>query len=104
MVRHVVLWKLKDEVASDARRLEQTIAQIRKNSETLASSMPLVRGFSFYQSITHGTDIYELGTAMDFDSREDIAEFRASPQHQEPDAMAFCHAVRERKAVIDFEF
>lgn len=102
MIRHVVLWKLKPE-AAHAEVLAENIAQIRKNCQRMVEEMPLIRRFSFYVGVKQGNDLYEVATAMDFDSLEALAEFQASPAHHDPDSRAFCELVRERKAVIDFE-
>ena len=102
MIRHVVLWKLKSEAASP-EVLAQNIAQIRRNCQHMVEQLPLIRNFAFYQGVKQGKDLYEVATAMDFDSLEALAEFQASPAHHDPDSRAFCELVRERKAVIDFE-
>lgn len=102
MIRHIVLWKLKPEEAT-GDVLARNIDQIRKNSQRMVDEMPLIRGFSFFVGVKQGKDLYELATAMDFDSLEDLTAFQASPAHHDPDSRAFCDRVRERKAVIDFE-
>lgn len=102
MIRHVVLWKLKPEAASP-EVLAQNIAQIRRNCQRMVEQLPLIRNFAFYQGVKQGKDLFEVATAMDFDSLEALAEFQASPAHHDPDSRAFCELVRERKAVIDFE-
>lgn len=102
MIRHIVLWKLKPEEATP-EVLAQNIDQIRRNSQRMVERMPLIRSFSFYVGVKQGKDLYEIATAMDFDSLEDLAAFQASPAHHDPDSRAFCERVRERKAVIDFE-
>lgn len=102
MIRHVVLWKLKPEAASP-EVLAQNIAQIRRNCQRMVEQLPLIRNFAFYQGVKQGKDLYEVATAMDFDSLEALAEFQASPAHHDPDSRAFCELVRKRKAVIDFE-
>lgn len=102
MIRHVVLWKLKPEAASP-EVLAHNIAQIRRNCQRMVEQLPLIRNFAFYQGVKQGKDLYEVATAMDFDSLEALAEFQASPAHHDPDSRAFCELVREHKAVIDFE-
>lgn len=104
MIRHVVLWKLKAEVKVSEEIYRKTVDQIRENYRVLKENMPLIRNMEIYESVKTGKDFYEIGTLMDFDSLEDLELFQKSDAHKEPKAKAFCDAVRECKAVIDFEF
>ena len=103
MIRHVVLWKLKPEACATPEILQANLAKIRENHRIMDQNSPLILRMELCQSVRQGEDIYEFGAIMDFASLEALLEYRASPAHLEPEAKAFCDAVRERKATIDYE-
>lgn len=103
MIRHIVLWKLKETITADEEVLRKTVDQIFENHRRMKENAPQILRMELCRSVRSGADIYEFGAIMDFASVESLLEFRASDAHTDPVAMAFCHCVRERKATIDFE-
>lgn len=103
MIRHVVLWKLKPEAVATEEILEANLAQVCENHRKMQANAPQILRMELCRSVQSGTDIYEFGAIMDFASLETLRAYRASPAHLEPEAMAFCNAIRERKATIDYE-
>lgn len=103
MIRHIVLWKLKPEAATDAGTLRRNLDQIRRNHRVMEQASPLILRMELVESVQSGKDIYEFGAIMDFASLDTLHAYRASSAHMEPAAMEFCNSVRERKATIDYE-
>ena len=98
MVRHITLWKLKDfalgnDKATNFELSKQQTLDLKKDFPKLVS-VEVGRGF---KSGPHDFDICKVLT---FESKEDLAEFLASPLHEK--VHAFNKEIRGERAVIDY--
>ncbi len=93
MVKHVVMWKLKDE-----EKNEQNLAKLKNKLEDLNGNIPglecLEVGIGF-----NGYDAVLISTHSDKKALEDYA---VHPRHTE--LLDFVKSITETRAACDFEF
>ncbi len=98
MIRHIVLWKLKDD--ADATR-EERIAAIRGAIEPLAQSVPSVRSLQVVENSAYHEANYEVALISEFDDVAGLDEYQQHPEHVA--AAAIVRSQVQGRASIDFE-
>ena len=99
MVKHIVLFKLKDRAegatkAENARRVKEQI-------EALRSKMPGVIELEVGLNFEPSEAAFDLALYSVFESREALAAYQVHPEHL---AVAdFLGRVRESRVVVDYE-
>ena len=98
MVRHIVMWKLKEE------NREENLAEMQRRLMSLPGQVPAIRGT--YQAVLADMDRalqangYHIALIADFADLEELVAYRDHPKHQ---AVAqFVHEVMEARACIDY--
>ena len=96
MIRHICMFKLKEENKKANLQEAMTRAQSLKSIEQ-------VRGFDV---VCNGENMpesnYELALIFDFDSAQDLQTYQDHPVHKA--FGAFITQIRESRACIDYEF
>ena len=92
MVKHIVLYTLKEDVDKD-----KAVALIASKLEPLVGQIPGLLKMEIRRSF-NGMD-YALYS--EFERREDVPAYRAHPLHQ--DAKAHFHHLLQTRVVIDYE-
>ena len=98
MVRHIVMWKLKEE------NREENLAEMQRRLMSLPGQVPAIRGT--YQVVLADMDRalqangYHIALIADFADLEELVAYRDHPKHQ---AVAqFVHEVMEARACLDY--
>ena len=97
MIRHIVLWKLKDD--ADASR-EERIAMIRGAIEPLAELVPSVRALEIVENSAYHEANYEVALISDFDDVAGLDEYQQHPAHVE--AAAIVRSQVASRPSVDF--
>lgn len=95
MIRHVCMFKLKEE------NKEATIEEIFERAEILRE-IPEVKRFEIVRNVAGTPDTnYEVSLIFDFNNTEDLKAYQVDERHVE--FGNFIKAIREARACIDFE-
>lgn len=98
MVKHIVLFKLKEEVPAD-KRLEAMHA-FKQAIEALPAQIPFIRKIEVGLNINPG-EAWHIALDSEFDSLADVKAYAVHPAHVA--AGALLAEVKENRACVDYE-
>lgn len=99
MVKHIVFWKLKPELAGAQR--EQVLRQIKEGFEALLGVIPGMTHIEIGVDFSKGADSGDIALYSEFESREALDGYQNHPGH-----LAMVPLVREwriERRVADYE-
>ncbi|MBQ8382504.1 MAG: Dabb family protein [Clostridia bacterium] len=100
MIRHVVMFKFKEE--AEGRTKAENLAIAKEMLEALPAKIDLIRASAVSINSTNADPSnYDLCLIADFDSFEDLAAYIVHPDHKA--VGAFMRPVRLSRACVDFE-
>ena len=99
MIRHVVMWKLKDSAEGKSR--EENIELIRKELYALLPIIPEIKKMEIGFDVKRTDASADLVLETEFDSLDTLAIYAEHPEHLA--VGAFVRAVTNTRVVIDFE-
>ncbi len=99
MVKHIVMWKLKD-TAEGASRAEN-IVRMKNRLEALPQAIAEIRALEVGVSYNRSEAVFDLVLLTEFDSRAALDAYQVHPAHQE--VVGFVKAVTAQRAVVDYE-
>lgn len=100
MIRHVVMFKFKEE--AEGRSKAENLAITKAMLEALPAKIDLIRASTVsINSPDADQSNYDLCLVADFDSFEDLAAYIVHPDHKA--VGAFMRPVRLDRACVDFE-
>ncbi len=91
MIRHIVMWKFRED-ADPTEFLSRLAA--------LQGQIPLIRSMEIHKSAVPGS-AYDAILISDFDSLEDVERYKVDPRHQAVSAL--CKSIRTDRRSIDVE-
>lgn len=98
MVKHIVMWKLKDSVDGQSR--EQIALTLKSKLEGLVGLVPQIKtlevGINFAQSDTAS----DICLYSEFASEEDLNGYQLHPEHQK--VVAYVKTVVSERRVADY--
>lgn len=95
MLRHVVMWTLKDENKQD------NLLKMRDMLLGLKSKIEYIRDLEVGLDTLHGAASYDIVLTVTLDSRDDLPKYQNHPEHLK--VGDFVHQVRKDRAVVDYE-
>ncbi|HEY7448604.1 MAG TPA: Dabb family protein [Vicinamibacterales bacterium] len=99
MIKHIVLWRLKDRVNGQGKA--EIARELKKRLEALRGVVPgllhLEVGLDFLKSESSS----DLALYTEFSSREALDAYQKHPAHQE--FVDFSHDLRSERRVVDYE-
>lgn len=98
MVKHIVLFKLKDE-APEAQKLE-AMNRFKAAIEALPARIPWIKKVEVGLNINPG-ETWSIGLYSEFDSLEDVKSYAVHPDHVA--AGKLLAEVKESRACVDYE-
>lgn len=100
MIRHICMFKLKDE--AEGRSKDENLNEALNRLEGLRD-IKLIRRFEVVTNVETAPDSnYDLSLIFDFECMDDLNEYQKDKRHVE--FGSFITAVRENRACIDYEF
>ncbi|MEI6100894.1 MAG: Dabb family protein [Eubacteriales bacterium] len=99
MIRHIVMWKLKDFAEGNSKA--ENAAIIKKSLEALPQKIKQIKRLEVGLNVNPSDQAYDAVLVSDFNSMEELAEYRDHPEHKK--VQGFVHAVIESRAVADYE-
>ncbi len=100
MLKHIVLFKLKDEAEGYSK--QENALRMKQRLEELPGAIPQVVSFRVGLNISKSPVAYDLGVDSEFESAETLEIYRVHPKHVV--VLEFINPLRESVAVVDYEF
>ena len=99
MIRHVVMWKLKDSAEGKSR--EENIELISKELYALLPIIPEIKKMEIGADVKHTPASMDLMLLSEFDSLETLAVYATHPAHVK--VAEYVGKVAESRVVLDSE-
>lgn len=95
MIKHIVMWKLKDE------NKEENALKIKNDLEALKSEISEIKEIEVGIDVNKSEAAYDVVLYSIFDSQEDLDNYQVHPKHKE--AGVFIRQVVSSRVVVDYE-
>lgn len=99
MIKHVVMWKLKDNVAGNSRG--ENAREMKRRLEALAQAIPEIRRLEVGLNIKDSERAADVALYSEFDSPADLAAYIQHPAHQE--VVTFVREIAAETRVVNYE-
>ena len=99
MIKHIVLWRLKDFV--DGRSRAEIVAEMKEKFEAMRGRVPGMRAAEIGVDLTGGDDACHVALYTEFETREALDAYQVSPAHMA--VVPFIRAARTERRVVDYE-
>lgn len=99
MLKHIVMWKFKDEAEGKTR--EQNCVYIKGMLEALPPKIPFIRGLEVGINAYAGPMSYDMVLVTEFDSKDDLDLYAGHPDHVK--VSEYVAKVRDSRAVVDYQ-
>jgi tRNA U34 2-thiouridine synthase MnmA/TrmU len=100
MVRHVVMWKLKQEFLGEKKN--ETLNEMKKRIEELPEKVPHILSLSVGVAIEPNTGSSDICLVSEHKDWEDLESYRNHPDHQE--VARYIRTVVDERHFLDYEF
>jgi hypothetical protein len=99
MIKHIVVWHLKDEAlgCDKAANREALLAML----EELPRLVPGIRHFEFGVDIGAAQGPWDVALYSEFETRNDLDAYQVHPEHLR--LKEFVAAINDGRAVVDYE-
>lgn len=100
MVKHIVMWKLKDFPEKEKNRVAE---ELRKRLIALKNSISVIRNIEVGINSPEAAQInYEVVLIAEFNSFADLEIYQKHPEHIR--LKEYLETIRDHKAATDFEY
>ena len=101
MYKHVVLWKLKDEI--DGVQKKALITRIIQKLNALPGIIPEIIEYEVVQNIgDYGASFFDICLISVFENKDTFWDYTKYPEHDA--VVEFIQSVQEAEEIVDFEF
>ena len=98
MIKHVVMWRLKDEAGGGSR--EASARAVQGWLEELPARIPQIRSFEVGLNINPSERAWDVVLVSSFEDEADLATYSSHPRHQA--VVASIRAVTAEVRVVDY--
>ena len=98
MIKHIVLWKLKDH--AEGADKNQNAQKMKSALEALKSKIPQIRHIEIGMNFLPSDAAYDVALYSEFASAQDLEIYQKHPEHLK--VADFVGKVREQRAVVDY--
>lgn len=95
MIKHIVLFKLKDRSSENVERAAQVLRDMEGKIEVL-------RSIEVGIDVLHSERSYDIALTTSFDTMDDLQTYQVHPVHQK--VIEYMTSVRESSVSVDYEF
>lgn len=99
MVKHIVFWRLKEELTGPAR--QETMLAIKKGFEAMRGVVPGLRHIEVGLNDAEGPDGSDIALYSEFESRAALDGYQDHPAHLA--MLPIVRAVRTERRVVDYD-
>lgn len=101
MIKHVVMWSLKDEAEGKSKEENRKIMQ--KKLQDLVGIVPGIEAFEVtIKGASSPADNYDVLLISEFATWDALQAYNAHPEHQK--VVTFVRAVVNGRSAVDYEF
>lgn len=101
MYKHVVFWKIKDEVNGVSKN--KLVADVIKKLKALPAVIPEIIDYEVALNIgNYGASFFDICLISVFENKDTFWNYTKYPEHDE--VVAFIQSVQEAEEIVDFEF
>lgn len=98
MIKHIVMWKFKDEAEGKTRK--ENMAKAKEILFALVDIIPELKKMEIGEDITHSDMSMDLVLLTEFETVEDMKIYAVHPEHLK--VSKFIRSVIETRRVIDY--
>ncbi|KEH99950.1 Dabb family protein (plasmid) [Clostridium botulinum] len=99
MIKHIVMWKLKEFAEGKNKAENSTI--IKENLESLQKEIPEIKGIEVGIDINKSEQAYDVVLYSKFENSEDLNTYQNHPSHVK--VGKFIKKVNDGRIVVDYE-
>lgn len=99
MIKHIVMWKLKD--YAEGRKKEENAKIIKNEIESLRGIIPQIRHIEVGINLNKGEGLYDIVLYSVFDSMEDLESYQNNTHHVK--VAEYIGKVREERIAVDYD-
>jgi len=99
MIKHIVMWKLKEAVEGLTKK--EIAEKIKRDAEALTDKIEEIRDFEVGINLNPSEAAYDVSLYATFDSMEALDKYQNHPEHVK--VAEFIGKVRESRVVVDYE-
>ena len=99
MVKHIVVWKLKEQ--AEGRPKSENAILLKRELESLVPKIKEIRRFEVGINFNTANDAYDLGLVSEFANKNDLNVYQNHPEHQR--VVGLLRRLRESRIVVDYE-
>lgn len=99
MIRHIVMWKFKEEAQGLTR--QENLLKVKAMLEALPEKIDFIREMQINLNINPKPGMFDAVLISAFDSLEDVNRYRVHPEHKK--ISEYVALVREDRASVDYE-
>ena len=100
MVRHIVMWRFKDE--AEGLTKAENIAKVKKMLEELPEKIDFIRKSEVKVNINENGKNFDAVLISEFDSLQDVKRYRVHPDHVK--ISEYVSLIRLDRACVDYEY
>jgi hypothetical protein len=98
MVKHIVMWKLKESVDGQSR--EQIALSMKSKLEGLVGLVPQIKALEVGINFAESDTASDISLYSEFESLEDLNAYQIHPEHQK--VVAYVKTVVTERRVADY--
>lgn len=98
MIKHIVLWKLKDD--AEGANKDQNAAKMKTDLEALKHKIPQIKHIEVGVNFIASDAAYDVALYAEFADEQDLDIYQKHPEHLK--AAEFVAKVRQSRAVVDY--
>jgi len=99
MIKHIVMWRLKD-VANDSNKRENAI-KLKNELESLKEKIKEIRRMEVGINVSLSDAAFDVVLYSEFDSLEALNAYQTHPEHKK--IVGFVNQIRSERCVVDYE-
>jgi hypothetical protein len=99
MVKHIVMWKLKDQAEGATR--EENARKLKETLQAMVGKIPQIVELEVGIQMRVDETAYDMVLTTSFKTREDLDQYQKHPDHQQ--VAAFVKKIVSDRKVVDYE-
>lgn len=99
MIKHIVLWKLKEEAGGKGKK--ENAAALKSKLEALKPIIPQILELEVGLQMEPNESVFDVALYSIFTGREELEAYQKHPEHQK--VVEFVRSVTADRKVVDYE-
>jgi hypothetical protein len=99
MIKHIVMWRLKDEAEGATK--EVNALKLKESLESLVGVIPSLKAAEVGINFNLSDAAFDVVLYSEFDDKEGLSSYQTHPEHMK--IVDFVGEIRTDRAVVDYE-